>query len=94
MIDAVEPGGGAAATAGLGGLPKASDASGRHLDGVLEVVDRLREGSVLDFVVVGRGWLSTNVFNVADVAIVAGALLFVFAEGLRRRRARATPPPG
>ena len=46
--------------------------------------DRLRDGSVVDFLNLGIGWLRTGIFNVADVAIMAGVALFVFAE-LRSR---------
>jgi signal peptidase II len=42
--------------------------------------DRLSEGRVVDFMNVGIGWLRTGVFNVADVAIMLGVALFVFAE--------------
>jgi signal peptidase II len=41
-------------------------------------VDRLRyEGRVVDFMVVGLGPLQTGVFNLADVAVTAGAALLV-----------------
>ena len=46
--------------------------------------DRVNDGSVVDFLNVGIGWLRTGIFNVADVAIMIGAALFVFAE-LRSR---------
>ncbi len=42
--------------------------------------DRLSDGRVVDFMNVGVGWLRTGIFNVADVAIMAGAALFVLAE--------------
>lgn len=62
--------------------------------------DRLIRGSVVDFLNVGWGPVRTGVFNVADVAIMAGAMMFVLA-GFRAPRARATgiepeqgePPP-
>jgi signal peptidase II len=37
----------------------------------------LNDGLVTDFVSLGVGPLRTGIFNVADVCIVAGALLFV-----------------
>jgi signal peptidase II len=43
-------------------------------------VDRLGDGHVIDFLNLGIGSLRTGVFNVADMAIMAGAALFVFAE--------------
>ena len=49
--------------------------------------DRVSAGRVVDFMNLGIGWLRTGIFNVADVAIMVGAALFVLAE-LRVRRAR------
>jgi signal peptidase II len=42
--------------------------------------DRVSDGRVVDFMNVGVGWLRTGVFNVADVAIMLGVALFMFAE--------------
>lgn len=50
-------------------------------------IDRVLSGSVVDFLNVGIGPLRTGVFNVADVAIMAGAGLV--ALGIARRE----PPP-
>ena len=50
--------------------------------------DRVSAGRVVDFMNVGIGWLRTGIFNVADVAIMLGAALFVLAE-LRFRRAQS-----
>lgn len=47
-------------------------------------IDRVLRGSVVDFLNLGVGSLRTGVFNVADVAIMLGALLLLLAE-LRRR---------
>jgi signal peptidase II len=47
--------------------------------------DRATAGHVVDFMNVGIGWLRTGVFNVADVAIMFGAALFVIGE-LRRNK--------
>jgi signal peptidase II len=49
-------------------------------------IDRLLRGSVVDFLNVGVGWLRTGVFNVADVAIMIGAAIFVLAEFRRERQ--------
>ena len=47
-------------------------------------VDRVARGSVVDFMNVGVGPLRTGVFNVADVAIVAGvAVLLLAGHGKR-----------
>ena len=43
-------------------------------------IDRVTDGHVVDFLNLGVGWLRTGVFNVADVAIMLGAALFVIAE--------------
>lgn len=52
--------------------------------GVSNWFDRVNDGRVVDFMNVGIGWLRTGIFNVADVAIMLGVALFVFAE-LRTR---------
>jgi len=43
-------------------------------------IDRVMHGAVVDFLNVGIGPLRTGVFNVADVAILLGAGVFVVAE--------------
>jgi signal peptidase II len=50
-------------------------------------VDRALRGSVVDFLNVGIGPLRTGIFNVADMAIMLGALLLLLAE-LRTRASR------
>jgi signal peptidase II len=52
--------------------------------GVSNWVDRLVQGSVVDFLNVGIGPVRTGVFNVADMAIMLGAVLIAFG-GLQRR---------
>lgn len=42
-------------------------------------IDRLLRGSVVDFINVGLGPLRTGIFNVADVAVMLGAGVFVLA---------------
>jgi signal peptidase II len=49
-------------------------------------IDRAMNGSVVDFLNLGVGWLRTGVFNVADVAIMLGAGIFALAELRRSRR--------
>jgi signal peptidase II len=58
--------------------------------GISNWIDRATNGSVVDFLNIGVGWLRTGVFNVADVAIMLGAGIFVLAE--LRRNARKPPP--
>jgi signal peptidase II len=43
-------------------------------------VDRLGDGRVVDFFNVGIGSVRTGIFNVADLAIMVGVTLFLFAE--------------
>ena len=56
--------------------------------GSSNLVDRIVRGSVVDFLNVGIGPLRTGIFNVADVAIMCGAGLFVLAELQRSRAVR------
>jgi signal peptidase II len=48
--------------------------------GVSNLIDRFLQGHVVDFLSVGIGPLRTGIFNVADVAIVAGAVMIVAAS--------------
>ena len=57
--------------------------------GVANLGDRIARGSVIDFLNLGVGPLRTGIFNVADVAIMAGALLV--ALELARPRANGLP---
>jgi signal peptidase II len=56
--------------------------------GLGNLIDRLlNEGAVVDFIVLGRdGLIHTGVFNVADVAILAGILLFLLMGGRQSGR--------
>ena len=50
------------------------------------LIDRIAHGGyVIDFLNVGVGGLRTGIFNIADVAIVAGAFLIVI-RGIRQKR--------
>jgi signal peptidase II len=58
--------------------------------GISNLIDRLlHDGRVTDFLNVGIGSLRTGIFNLADMAILAGALLLV----LRMRAESSTPTP-
>ncbi len=62
--------------------------------GLSNWIDRVVYGSVVDFLNVGIGPIRTGVFNVADMAIVLGAGLFVLDRGGRteeRRGSGASP---
>ena len=48
--------------------------------GASNLVDRLMHGSVVDFINVGVGSLRTGIFNVADMAVLGGALLLALAS--------------
>lgn len=47
--------------------------------GVSNLVDRIIRGSVIDFMNMGIGSLRTGIFNVADMALMAGLAMLVFA---------------
>ncbi len=51
-------------------------------------IDRVARGSVVDFLNLGVGPVRTGIFNVADVAIMAGAAVMLIAE---LRAARRSP---
>lgn len=53
--------------------------------GVSNLIDRMAIGTVIDFMNVGVGTWRTGIFNVADVAIMAGAALMAIDQ-LRPRR--------
>ena len=52
------------------------------------LVDRIRHGEVVDFLDVGWGGVRWPVFNVADIAVTVGVLLFCYRSVFSRR------PPG
>ena len=58
--------------------------------GISNLVDRIAIGGVIDFLNVGVGPIRTGIFNVADVAIMAGIALLI-AERYRNRRRYVTP---
>jgi signal peptidase II len=51
----------------------------------------MRDGAVVDFMNLGIGPVRTGIFNVADLAIVAGVAMFVF--GKKRPEETPAPPP-
>lgn len=48
------------------------------------LIDRVRFGEVVDFIDIGIGHLRWPVFNLADVAVTTGVLLFVVGSVLKR----------
>lgn len=60
--------------------------------GISNLIDRLLyDGRVTDFLNVGIGSLRTGIFNLADVAILAGALLLAFK--MRNSNSLSAPGP-
>jgi len=53
--------------------------------GLANFLDRLPDGRVTDYVVLTAGPLRTGVFNLADAAILTGAILWL-GSGITRRR--------
>ncbi len=50
--------------------------------GISNLYDRItNNGGVVDFMYMGIGWLHTGIFNVADIAIMAGVGLLLFTSG-------------
>ncbi len=48
--------------------------------GLSNIIDRIAYGSVIDFMNMGIGSLRTGIFNVADLSIIAGVVLyFIFS---------------
>ncbi len=54
--------------------------------GLANLLDRIPDGAVTDFLVVGVGPVRTGVFNVADAAILAGALIWMWPTPAKRSR--------
>jgi signal peptidase II len=58
--------------------------------GIGNLIDRLvNDGHVVDFLNIGIGGLRTGVFNVADVAIMAGPVLLLVGMAMLRKREMA-----
>jgi signal peptidase II len=59
--------------------------------GIGNLMDRIcHDGFVVDFLNVGVGPLRTGIFNIADVAIVGGALVLFFFACRKQKRTRGT----
>ena len=48
--------------------------------GLSNWVDRLAQGRVVDFLNVGVGTVRTGIFNIADVAVMLGAVILLLAH--------------
>jgi len=62
--------------------------------GASNLFDRIVSGSVVDFINVGVGGLRTGIFNVADVAIFLGVVLFATARTANPPRVDPTEAGG
>jgi len=61
--------------------------------GTSNLIDRLLyDGRVTDFLNVGIGSLRTGIFNMADMAILAGALLMILKRGASTSMPSLQPP--
>jgi signal peptidase II len=59
--------------------------------GASNLVDRAASGHVVDFLNIGIGSLRTGIFNVADVAVMLGAILIVVGERESLRNSSSAP---
>lgn len=55
-------------------------------------VDRMADGKVVDFLNVGIGAIRTGIFNVADMALLAGVAVFLYGEHRQSRKRRRDGP--
>jgi signal peptidase II len=55
--------------------------------GLSNLIDRMALGTVIDFMSLGVGPLRTGIFNVADVAIMAGVVLLIADRSRSRQEA-------
>lgn len=62
--------------------------------GASNLIDRVgRKGLVTDFIYLRAGWLHTGVFNVADVAIMAGIAIFAVTSWKSPKSPKPQPDP-
>jgi signal peptidase II len=54
--------------------------------GIGNIIDRVARGNVIDFLNLGIGNVRTGIFNIADVAIMAGVLLLVIHTHFQKAR--------
>ena len=45
--------------------------------GIGNIFDRVRLGSVTDFLYIDMGWIRTGIFNMADVSVLIGAIFLI-----------------
>lgn len=83
----------------IGRVPRSSHALRISLAAILggasgNLIDRLRFREVVDFIEVGVGSLRWPVFNIADIAVTTGVLLFIVVSLRGRREAGAAVERG
>jgi len=60
--------------------------------GLGNLIDRvIHGGAVVDFMILGIGPLRTGVFNIADLCLTTGAILFAFTGATSKRTEEAEP---
>ena len=57
--------------------------------GASNLIDRIVQGSVVDFLNLGIGPIRTGIFNVADVALMLGGAMYLIGEFRHRRQPTA-----
>jgi signal peptidase II len=55
--------------------------------GISNIIDRLTYGKVIDFMNMGIGNLRTGIFNFADLSIMLGITIFIFANYFKNKSA-------
>jgi signal peptidase II len=58
--------------------------------GIGNLIDRMMQGYVVDFLWVGFGKIGTNIFNVADMAIMAGVIALIGLHFVYERKQNST----
>lgn len=58
--------------------------------GIGNLIDRIGRGSVTDFLNLGLGSLRTGIFNVADMAVTAGAIILFWSAISKKMKSRKT----
>jgi signal peptidase II len=61
--------------------------------GIGNIYDRIIHGSVTDFLHIDLGFIQTGIFNMADVSIMVGMLLFFFQTYLKKKAVPQTELP-
>lgn len=60
--------------------------------GLGNLIDRYRYQHVVDFLYIGYGPVGTNIFNVADMAVLLGIFLLLYGSWKEGKEAKLPPP--